>query len=107
MFAYNNHIKHKNDFLLLYNFFIDGSAQGANAMTSIYPVLMTLGIFNRKTRRAVAAWRPIGFYSKASIGLSKERQYGPFCALKDDHFQLDHIFDELVHIQEANGFLYD
>ena len=76
---------------------------------------MSLGIFNRKTRRSVAAWRPIGFYSKASIGLSKaqkrklskERHYGPFGALKDGHFQLDYNFDELVRIQEANGFLYD
>ena len=51
-----------------------------------------------------------GFYwslESSKTKIIKERQYGPFGALKDDHFQLDYIFDELVRIQEANGFFYD
>ena len=82
---------------------------------SSYPVLMTLGISNRKTRQSVSIWRPIGFYSKASIDLSKaqkrklskEPQYGPFDALEDNNFQLDYIFDELVGIQKPKWFLHN
>lgn len=92
-------------------FFIDGIAIDNMGRKSLEPVSFTLGIFNKKTRNTVSAWRVLGYIPNPSKTTSinySSMKSNEKEVLKKLHYHqiLDKIFEDVHSIQKKGGMLF-
>ena len=67
------HMESENlgNFLCPVILYIDKTHLSSSGKLTLFPVMMSLGIFTSKTRRHAYAWRPLGYIANESINFSK------------------------------------
>ena len=91
--------------------FFDGTTIDQRSALTMYPFMITLGIFNRKTRQLPEAWRLLGFvpdtgksYSDDPDSDIEESATIGKLRLKDLHFSLSQILQPFLELQQKGGF---
>ena len=67
----------------------------------LHPIVLTLGIYNRKTRHLAMAWRTIGYLPNFDESFGN-RGYSANDKASDFHYCLRYILDGLETIQQSN-----
>ena len=91
--------------------FFDGTTIDQRSALTMYPFMITLGIFNRKTRQLPEAWRLLGFvpdtgksYSDDPDSDIEESATIGKLRLKDFHYSLSQILQPFLELQQNGGF---
>ena len=66
--------------------YIDKTHLSITGKLTLFPVMMSLGIFTAATRRHSYAWRPLGFIANESVNFSKEQRAENDADTKNERF---------------------
>lgn len=74
-----------------------------NQRYPVFPVIMTLAIFNRKTRQLADSWKHLGFIADddSKVSSSQKKGIGLGGSTRNFHKQLDQILQPLYELQKV------
>ena len=112
----NINMRHSRDILCPIILFIDGTPIDSYSKHTLEPVMMTLGIFNSKTRQLPRAWRLLGYieqdsnYVTCNEGINNDNQRKTIDQVskrQDYHHILSFILKEVAKVEKSKGILYN